>query len=108
MDHVQPVLMCPTSAIIKPYVLDARKCISYLTIEHKTSIPARFREKIDVIMVVTIAKYFALGINLPNYQKKNSFEVTTFKFINIIENFKLTEVNFLTGMSIVQLKKNRL
>ncbi len=38
--------ICPTKAIVAPYVLDARKCISYLTIENKSSIPAEFREAI--------------------------------------------------------------
>ena len=38
--------VCPTSAIIAPYELDARKCISYLTIENKESIPKEFREPI--------------------------------------------------------------
>ena len=38
---------CPTDAIPQPYVVDASKCISYLTIELKESIPSEFKERME-------------------------------------------------------------
>ena len=35
---------CPTAAIVAPYRMDARKCLAYLTIEHKGAIPVEYRE----------------------------------------------------------------
>ena len=68
----QCIDICPTNAFVAPYKLDANKCISYLTIEHKTHIPRKFRPLIgnriygcdDCLAICPWNKYAKISNNM--------------------------------------------
>jgi epoxyqueuosine reductase len=87
---------CPTAAIIAPYRLDARRCISYLTIEHKSAIPLEFRSSIgnriygcDDCQLVCPWNKFAQTAAHPDFKVRNELDAT-----QLTELFTWTEGEF--------------
>jgi epoxyqueuosine reductase len=87
---------CPTGAIIAPYQLDARRCISYLTIEHKSAIPVELRPALgnriygcDDCQLVCPWNKFAQAAGHPDFRVRNGLDAT-----QLTELFAWTEGEF--------------
>ena len=87
---------CPTEAFIGPKVLDATKCISYLTIEVKTEIPHELRGKMqDWIFGCDICQDVCPWNRFSKVQKEDAFEPHP-EFLNLSSSEweSLTEETF--------------
>jgi len=88
--------ICPTQAIIAPYKLDARRCISYLTIELKGSIPIEFRPLIgnriygcdDCQLVCPWNRFAQLSVE-PDFAVRNGLDD-----VSLVELFAWDEAEF--------------
>jgi len=87
---------CPTGAIVAPYRLDARRCISYLTIEHHTAIPVELRAAIgnrifgcDDCQLVCPWNKFARKAAHPDFKVRHNLDSTS-----LTELFRWTAQEF--------------
>ena len=89
--------ICPTRAIVAPYELDARRCISYLTIELRGSIPEEFRTLIgnriygcDDCQLVCPWNKFARPTQEPDFAPRHGLDAP-----KLVDLFAWTEEEFL-------------
>lgn len=105
---------CPTNAFPQPYVLDARRCISYLTIEHKGWIPHELRPRMgnwvygcDICQEVCPFQRFAFPTHEPELQPPDD----AFFSPHLLELLTLTGAHFSVRYArspILRIKRDRL
>lgn len=93
--------VCPTRAIVAPYRLDARRCISYLTIEHAGPIPEPLRAPIgnriygcDDCQLVCPWNRYARVSDEPDFAPRNGLDTTT-----LVDLFGWDQTTFETRMA---------
>lgn len=93
--------ICPTKAITAPYEVDARRCISYLTIELKTSIPVEFRPLIgNRVYGCDDCQLYCPWNKFAEVTKESDFAVKNgLDNISLVDCFNWTETQFKKNMA---------
>ncbi|OGT45652.1 MAG: tRNA epoxyqueuosine(34) reductase QueG [Gammaproteobacteria bacterium RIFCSPHIGHO2_12_FULL_38_11] len=89
--------ICPTKAIVAPYQIDARRCISYLTIEHKGSIDPKLRPLMgNRIYGCDDCQLFCPWNKFAKFTPEKDFQPRhNLKDVDLIELFSWSEKEFL-------------
>jgi epoxyqueuosine reductase len=92
--------VCPTQAIVAPYQLDARRCISYLTIELRGSIPEELRPMMgnriygcDDCQLICPWNKYAQSTTEPDYSPREGLDAP-----QLVDLFSWTEAEFLSKL----------
>ncbi|NRF38119.1 tRNA epoxyqueuosine(34) reductase QueG [Pedobacter foliorum] len=101
---------CPTDAILSPFIIDAKKCISYLTIELRDEIPKTFNDKMENWMfgcdicqdvcpwnrfsVPNTEPKFQPNENLLNMKREDWLDITEDVFKSIFKNSAVKRTKF--------------
>ncbi len=95
------ITACPTQAIVAPYRLDARRCVSYLTIEARGAIPLEFRAAIgnriygcDDCQLACPWNKYAVAAVVPDFAARHRLDVAS-----LIELFAWTPEQFETRLA---------
>ena len=93
------ISICPTNAIVAPYTVDARKCISYLTIEHEGIIADEYREAMGNRIYGCDDCQLACPYNREAEPSTESDFTprAAFKDVSLLELFSWTESTFLSN-----------
>lgn len=103
---------CPTNAFPAPYQLDANRCISYLTIEHKGMIEVEFREKMgnriygcDDCLAVCPWNKFAVSASEMKFKGRNDLAEPKLAFLLSLDDTGFR--NFFAGSPVKRIGRNR-
>lgn len=104
--------ICPTNAFPAPYQLDARRCISYLTIEHKGPIPEEFRKPMgnriygcDDCLAACPWNKFASTANEAKLKARDDLKHPDLEFLASLDDAAFRK--FFSGSPIKRIGRNR-